>query len=178
MSYAKLVAEELIGSAVHAADDVVAMDATRTAELLARGDVIHLGSLSVDVGEITSQGDASYCGLVSLSGTTAKEVDLNDLSTVVADYVGDTINFSAVHAICIQILGTGDLTLTVGNASATQFTGPLGAAAHTVAVRPGYPLVLATDATAGWTTSSKNLLKLLPSATMTVAITIRGTDGS
>lgn len=174
MAVVRMTAAELVGSAVRAVGAILSVSATQAARLVANGDAVILDtSDSVNLTDL-AVGDANAVAIVSLTGTTAKELDLTDLADVADSVVGEN-NFAAVHALKIQILGTGNLTLTVGNASATQFTGPLGGATHTIAVRPGFPLLVATDAAAGWTTSSQTLLKLAPSATMTVAVSIRGT---
>lgn len=76
-----------------------------------------------------------------------------DLSGVLSGVFGGTLAFTAVRAIIIRASAANTNNLVIGNAPSNQFLGPLGAAAHTLAIRPGDELVL-TARNAGWTVTA------------------------
>lgn len=97
-----------------------------------------------------------------------------DLTSLDGSY-GDT-SFSKVFVLSVaNLTSTSGYIVTVGAAASQAFTGPLGGTAPTIAVAPSMTQTLATTATAGWTTSSKNNLKLDPGAnTVNVVVSIIG----
>lgn len=76
-----------------------------------------------------------------------------DLSGVLSAVFGGTIAFTAIRAIIIRAAAGNTNNVVVGNATSNQFLGPLGAAAHTIAIRPGDELVM-TARNAGWTVTA------------------------
>lgn len=73
-----------------------------------------------------------------------------DLVGVLIDVFGNTVNFHTVRALLIWNTSTVLTSiLTIGNA-ATPWLGPLGAAAHTIEVRPGGMLLVVTPDAVGW----------------------------
>ena len=87
-----------------------------------------------------------------------------DLAGSLTNSFGATITFADIKFILIQNTSTtSGTTITVGNAVATQFTGPLGAAAHTVTIpENGFYAIGATNANV-WTVGvgSSDKLKIL-----------------
>jgi hypothetical protein len=96
-------------------------------------------------GTLDTQADRAW-GDTRTVGISAND-DL-DLAGVLEDMFGDVFTLAEVAAIIIiaSALNTNDLV--VGNAAANPFVGPLGAAAHTIKVRPGGVLLL--YAPGGW----------------------------
>lgn len=113
---------------------------TRTAQLLfTRG-------FSLDNGTGANQADKVWDDTRTL-GASANE-DL-DLAGVLTDAFGATVTFVKVKGIFVAAASTNTNNVVVGGAAATQFVGPFGAAAHTVAVGPGgFFAICRPDATA------------------------------
>jgi len=87
-----------------------------------------------------------------------------DLAGSLTNAFGQTVTFADVKAIYIE--NTSDdsgTTITVGNAASNQFTGPLGAAAHTLTIPQGGFILLAADLADVWTVTAGtgDLLKVL-----------------
>lgn len=71
-----------------------------------------------------------------------------DLSGVLADPFGASILFARIKGIILRTAKANTNNVVLGNSGVNAFLGPFGAAAHTLAVRPGGLLVLfAPDAT-------------------------------
>jgi hypothetical protein len=72
-----------------------------------------------------------------------------DLAGVLTDPFGATITFARIRGLVVAAAATNTNNVIVGGAAATQFSSWVGAATHTVIVRPGGFLALfAPDATA------------------------------
>jgi hypothetical protein len=69
-----------------------------------------------------------------------------DLAGALADPFGSTTGavFARVKALIVSAFAANTNNVVVGNAAATQWVGPFGAATHTLAVRPGGALCLFT----------------------------------
>lgn len=95
----------------------------------------------------------------TIAASGSEELNLNDGSLV--DPLGGTLAFTGIKAIALQAAAANTNNVVVGNASATQFLGPLGAAAHTYTITPGGVWVAHAPSAAGWPVSGTvKLLKL------------------
>lgn len=118
-----------------------------------------LKALTSGVG--ADQVDKVYSETKSLAGN----YDL-DLSGVLLDAYGAICSFARVKLLAVFADAANTGNVVVGGAAATQWVGPFGAAAHTVAVRPGGALLFfAPDAT-GWPVvgGASDFLRFAPSA--------------
>jgi hypothetical protein len=89
-----------------------------------------------------------------------------DLSGSLTDAYGTVIAFARVKLVAVFADSANPGNVIVGGAAATQWPGPFGAVAQTVAVRPGGAIILfAPDATA-WpvVNAASDLLRFAPSA--------------
>ena len=73
-----------------------------------------------------------------------------DLAGSLPGALGGTIGFALVRAIIIRAAAGNTNNVVVGGAPSNGFVGPFGAAAHTVAIRPGDELLI-TNRGPGWT---------------------------
>lgn len=73
-----------------------------------------------------------------------------DLTGTLTDVYGQTLAMARVKAIIIIASAANVNDVVLGGAAANQFAGPFGAVAHTIKVRPGGWLVLATPDATGW----------------------------
>jgi hypothetical protein len=76
-----------------------------------------------------------------------------DLAGVLPHPLGGTISFAVIRAIVIRAAAGNINAVVIGGAASNQFVGPFGAAAHTVALRPGEELVV-TNRGAGWSVTA------------------------
>ena len=93
-------------------------------------------------------GDTLYEAAINIAASGTSTLDLNAGGLV--DAFGNTINLLRVKGILIFADATNTNDIVYGNAAATQFVGPMGAAAHTISVRPG-GVFCDIDPGAGWT---------------------------
>jgi hypothetical protein len=110
----------------------------------------------------------------SLSSGANEELDF---AGVLTDAFGSTITFATVKGIIVESASTNTVDITLGNAAATQFLGPFGAAAHTAVVRPGGIFVSIAPQT-GYTVTGGSVDKfkvLAGAANVTYRITVFGT---
>lgn len=118
-------------------------------------------SYALASGVAADQSDRIYSELAkSISGN----YDL-DLSGTLVDAFGAACVFARVKVLVVIAAAANTGNVIIGN-GATPFVGPFGAAAHTVAVRPGGCVVFfAPDATA-WpvTAATADILRFAPSA--------------
>jgi hypothetical protein len=105
----------------------------------------------------------------SLAASANEELDL---AGVLVNAFGESVVFTAVKEIYIEN-PSATQTLTVGNATATQFLGGFGAAAHTWAIPPGGTFHVRAPM-AGWpvVAGASDKLKILNNAGSTVAYKI------
>lgn len=131
-----------------------------------------LGQASADVGAgvalklasgiLAGQADRMWSDDRTLAASATENLDL---AGVLTDIFGAGISFAKVKAI-ILVAAAGNVDdIVLGGAASNGFLGPFGAAAHTVAVRPG-GVVLLADAGAGWpvTPGTGDLLKVTNAA--------------
>lgn len=109
--------------------------------------------------------DLIFSDTFTISASANTELDLNSLA---GGALGETSAFVAVKAIIVTALAANTNSIVIGNASATQFLGPLGAAVHTVAVPPGGMFAVSRSDATGWTVSGTvKLLRLANSSSGT-----------
>jgi hypothetical protein len=103
---------------------------------------------------------------IAASGT-----DDLDLSGVLVDAFGATATFVKVKGIFVYAAAGNTNNVVIGGAAATQFVGPFGAAAHTIAVPPGQ-LFGITASTNGWpvVNAASDLLRIANSGAGTSVI--------
>ncbi|CAB4196013.1 hypothetical protein UFOVP1299_49 [uncultured Caudovirales phage] len=103
--------------------------------------------------------------------TTDVSGETLDLAGVLLNAFGVAITFTAIHAIIIKAAAANTLDVVVGNAVATQFVGPFGAATHTMAVGPGQMWMITNFSAAGWACTGGSLDNLLIKASNTGNVT-------
>jgi hypothetical protein len=133
---------------------------------------------SLDSGTGANQADRVWhdTRTIAISGT-----DDLDLSGVLVDAFGDAATFVKVKGIFVSAAAANTNNVVVGNAAATQFLGPFGAAAHTAHVRPGGFLAFACSDGTGWgvVNAASDLLRVANSGagtSVTYDIVIIGTS--
>lgn len=89
-----------------------------------------------------------------------------DLSGVLTNAFGVAIAFTKIRGIIIKAAATNTNNVIVGGASATQFATWVGAATHTIVVRPGGMFALFAPDVTGYavTAATADLLKIANSA--------------
>lgn len=92
------------------------------------------------------QANAAYVDAFSIALSSSMTVDL---SGSLADPNNNTTVFAAIKEIQIEADATNTNDIIVGNAT-NAWLGPLGATAHTIAVKPGGVLKFANYSAAGW----------------------------
>lgn len=124
-------------------------------------------SYTVDLanGTAAGQADRIFHDTRTLAASATEDIDL---AGVLLDGLGSTLTFARIKGLIIAAAAGNTNNVIVGGASATQFVSWVGAATHTVTVRPGAVLALfagAADAT-GYVTAagSTDLLKIANSA--------------
>jgi hypothetical protein len=103
--------------------------------------------VSFTPGAAAGQANLVFADNRTIAASANDDIDLN--GSLPAPF-GGTIGFTAVRAIIIRAAAGNTNNLVVGAAASNPFVGPFGAAAHTLAIRPGDELVL-TARNAGWT---------------------------
>ncbi len=136
-----------------------------TSRITAQIEAAHVGSL--DLGSLTAKISAG-AAIALASGTGASQADQVfsdqrtitasssenlDLAGSLADAFGATITFAKIKAIMILADSGNTNDVVIGNAASNGFTGPFGAATHTVAVKPGGVAMFAHPGT-GWTVTA------------------------
>lgn len=110
--------------------------------------------------------------------TTGSNEDL-DLAGSLTDRFGTALTFVKVKAIFVENPSTNTTNLSLKPASSNGFTGPFGAAAHTITIPPGGKIML-TAPVSGWTvtagTGDKINLANSAGASLTYNIHIIGTS--
>lgn len=112
---------------------------------------------SLAQGTSASQADLMFADTRTLTTGAADSLDLYGGLTNV---FGASLSFVKVKGIYIKASTANTTVLTIGNGT-NPFTGPLGAAAHTVALSAGGELYV-TDPVTGWTVtgSTADILKI------------------
>jgi len=91
-------------------------------------------SVTLDHGTGAGQVDKLYQDTNTLGPSATLDIDLVGALTNV---FGTAFNFARVKGLFVAAAGGNTNNVVVGGAAATQWVGPFGAAAHTIAVRPG-----------------------------------------
>lgn len=103
-------------------------------------------SLSLVNGTGAGQVDKLYQDTNTLGPSATLDIDLVGALTNV---FGTAFNFARVKGLFVAAAAANSNNVVVGGAAATQWQGPFGAVAHTIAVRPGGWFGIAcSDATA------------------------------
>lgn len=135
-------------------------------------------SLSMVNGTGAGQADKVWDDIrtIAISGT-----DDLDLAGVLTDAFGATLTFARVKGLFVAADAGNTNNVVVGGAAGTQWVGPFGAAAQTVAVRPGgWFGICCADAT-GWPVvgAASDLLRIANSGAgtaVTYSIVILGSS--
>jgi hypothetical protein len=121
-------------------------------------------TLSPTFGSGDNAADQMWHDRRTLAGAATEDLDL---AGVEPNAFGTTVTFAKIKAIFIHNTSDDqdtptDASMTIGNAAATQFVGPFGAAAHTLTLEAG-DWVIITCLKAGWacTGGALDLLKIL-----------------
>jgi len=117
-----------------------ALDLSSTLDTIQRNK-----SYSFTDGAGADQADVHWSDERTLSASATEDLDLAGGLT---DAFGAAITFARIKAIYIEADSANTNNVLLGGAAANAFVGPFGAAAHTIAVRPGGAVLLvAPDAT-------------------------------
>lgn len=106
---------------------------------------------SLASGTGAAQADLIFHDKRTIAATTNDDLDLAGSLT---DACGATLTFAKVKLIYIENPSGNDGDVVVGAAASNQFVGPLGGATHTIAIKPGGCLLLASPVNAGWTVAA------------------------
>lgn len=108
---------------------------------------VFASQVNLDSGVGLNAADRIYVDSNTLGASATLDIDLAGSLT---DALGAALTFARVKAIFLRAAVGNTNNVVLGGAAATQFVGPFGAAAHTMAVKPGGFLAnIAPDAT-GW----------------------------
>jgi len=138
--------------------------------------VLDLGTVRQDVNykfvdELTTGTAANQADRLWTDTRTivASGTDDIDLAGVLTDAFGDTVTLARVKGLIVRAADGNTNNVVVGNAATNQFVGFFGAAAHTVAVRPGGVFaIFAPDATGyAVTAGTGDLLRITNSSSGT-----------
>jgi hypothetical protein len=133
-------------------------------------------SKTLTSGTTTGKADVVWSDTRTLAASANEDLDLaGSLSTALG-----TVTFAKVKAIIVTADAGNANNVVLGNAASNTFTGPFGAATHTVAVAPGGSVALFAPA-AGWTVTAAtgDLLRATNSgggSSVTYSILIVGTS--
>jgi hypothetical protein len=110
-------------------------------------NIVFAQQLNLDTGTGAGQADKVYVDTNTLGASGTVDIDLAGSLT---DALGAALTFVRVKGIFLRAAVGNTNNVVLGGAAATQFVGPFGAAAHTIAVRPGgFFGIMSQDAT-GW----------------------------
>lgn len=96
-------------------------------------------SVSLADGSAVGQANRVFADTRSLSASATEDLDL---AGVLTDAFGAAITFARIKAMVIKAAAGNTNNVIVGGASATQFLSWVGAATHTLTLRPGATLAL------------------------------------
>jgi hypothetical protein len=110
-------------------------------------------------GTASGQADLAWGDTNTLAASANTDIDLAGSLT---GPLGGTVTFARVKAIIVVADAANTNSVVLGNAASNGFTGPFGAATHTVAVPPGGMLMLVAPGTTAWpvTASTGDLLRV------------------
>jgi hypothetical protein len=117
----------------------------------------YVKQFALATGTAAGQADKVWSDTRTLTASASEDLDLTG---TLVDAFGATITMARVKGLIVFAAAANTNNVVVGGASSNGWTGPFGAATHTLAVRPGGLLTLfATDATAyGVTAGTGDLL--------------------
>lgn len=127
-------------------------------------DVVKQIALAFTSGVAASQADVLFMDERTLAASATENLDLNASLT---DAFGAAFNPAKVKAVLVYALAANVNDVVVGGAASNGWLGPFGAAAHTVAVKPGGFLFMAAPGLAGLgavTAATGDLLKITNSS--------------
>lgn len=133
---------------------------------------------SLDNGTGAQQVDIIWSDTRTIAASGTDDLDLS--GTALQTAFGANLAFVKVKCIAVYAVTGNTNNVVIGNAAATQFVGPFGAAAHTIALTPG-GLFMVTNPNAGWTTvaATSDLFRIANSAagtSVTYDIAVLGTS--
>jgi hypothetical protein len=146
---------------------LVAKLTTRNSRTADFANTIHEASIgsefAIGNGTTDNLADLRYLARMTLAASATQNLDLNG---VMIDELGAPFNPARIVALMVVADDANTNDVVIGGAGANAFVGPFGAAAHTVAVRPGGTLLLFAPKGTGWpvTAATADLLKLTNSA--------------
>jgi len=154
------------------ARQTAAPDLGQASAEISAGIAVKLGA-----GTLAGQADRMWSDERTLAASATENLDL---AGVLSDIFGAAASFAKVKAIIVVAAAANAGDIVLGGAASNGFVGPFGAAAHTVAVRPG-GVVLLADAAGGWAVAAGtgDLLKVANgsgSAAGTYKIIVLGTS--
>lgn len=116
-------------------------------------------ALSLTNGTGANQVDKLYQDTNTLGPSATLDIDLVGALT---DVFGTAFNFARVKGLFVAAAAGNTNNVVVGGAAATQWVGPFGAAAHTIAVQPGGWFGICTPSATAWPSAagSTDLLRI------------------
>lgn len=118
-------------------------------------------NLALATGTGAGQADLIFSDQRTLAASAAEDLDL---AGVLTDGLGTTLTFAKIKALIVKAASTNTNNVIVGGAATNGFVSWAGGATHTVTVRPGGYMVLATGSadTTGYavTAGTADLLKI------------------
>lgn len=167
-NFVRMTAAQLVGAAVAAAGKVVGFNPSNASQVVAGGTGVALDRQTVD---LAAQSFAlNGAATVALSGTTAKTVDLTDLTSVTDSYAGDT-TFAGFTQLTFKNLGAGSVTIAPGGSNPASIG--LGGTTPTLTLAPGASHTLNYGSAVTVDSTHKTIL-LTPAATTVVSIAVGG----
>jgi len=142
-------------------------------------DLMKQVALAFTSGVAASQADLLFADERTLAASANENLDLAGSLT---DAFGAVLTFAKIKAILIYANAANTNDVIVGGQATNGWLGPFGAAAHTVAVKPGGVLLMAGPQLAGLgsvTAATADLLKIANSAagtSVTYGVIIIGTS--
>lgn len=104
-------------------------------------------SFTITSGTGANQADKIYAETITIAASGSAT---RDLAGSLTDVFGVALTFVKVKGIFVSAASANTNNVLIGNAGATQFLGPFGAAAHTVAVLPGGLAAFVAPNAAAW----------------------------
>lgn len=145
---------------------LVDLDADYTAALDLSTTENHLDftrQIALATGTGANQADKIWHDERTLAASASEDLDL---AGVLVDAFGATVTLARVKGLIVYAAAANTNDVVIGNAASNGWVGPFGAAAHTLAVRPGGLLCLFAPGATGYvvTPSTGDLLHVANSA--------------
>jgi hypothetical protein len=156
---------------------------TATRDTGVASDPISLAfSVSLDDGTGAGQANRIFADTRTLAASTPEDLDL--AAGALTDAYGNVLTFARIKGLVVSAAAGNTNNVVVGNATSNTWVGPFGAAAHTVAVRPGETKTIVAcgeDDAVGYpvTAGTGDILKVLNgggTTSVTYTIVIVGTS--